>query len=271
LMHPRKPDSGTTAELVALFRASKRTLAQDDIASLLSLYSSSTLGQFSEVEGSVTLGSSKYIGAHVVAYRFGSTDSDFAFYPESSPTTLILKGLDHVSAYSSDDGAFRIRGLKPGRYALITQNANSFLNFTYSSISEYLRIKGTQTSFPLQLFSNPDCADSPILNSNDASAEISSSLFELSATQALCNVDIRAHTGSTSTCGTAALVASSCGGGGGGCSLVEASVDATRDRPGLFLIAAGGGLIYFLGRRRHSKLKVALQKKMQRDQEPDLL
>ncbi|MDB5037569.1 MAG: metalloendoproteinase 2-MMP-like [Bacteriovoracaceae bacterium] len=219
IMYPAVPLPNTSAELKAVFRTPKRTLAQDDTAWIEMLYPVQNFDELTaQIAGRVTLGSQGFTGAHVIAVKTDEQDLAFTFLSQGGNPTLMTKGLQNVSTFSENNGNFQIKGLKPGTYRMIAQSGTSFLNFGLANVNAYLNQFGTPGIFPLEFWKNPDCAaTSALSNSNFSDSLTASSTFTLTANQAYCGIDIVAHTGDT-VCGNQPSLQTNCN-DDGGCSL----------------------------------------------------
>lgn len=221
VMYPAKPTSGSNPQLKSLFRVPKRSLAQDDIAWLGSLYPTDAFEDSTAVaEGYVAYGKSDYAGAHVIALKKNEDDLDFQFYPNESSGDLIVKGMKNVSAFTDEDGDFEIPGLLPGDYVFAIQDANAFLDYSLANVNSYLRINASSLTIPTAFNSNPDCGNREILTPTNIEAAFAAiSPLSISAGRALCGLDFIAHTGEQK-CLSSAEDSSSCG-GSGGCAVAE--------------------------------------------------
>ncbi len=255
LMFPAKPAETQTEEFKALFRGSKRILAQDDISWLNYLYPSSDIGESTgTIEGSVSYKNKEYVGAHVVAIKMGASDLDFKAYPPSSQSTTLVKGLANVSTFSDEDGDFKIPAVPPGDYKILVQNSNSFMNlYGLNRVNAVLAISASTSTYPLQVWSNPDCSSNTSLSFSDLNSALEAATsFSVVADKGYCDVEILAHIAGEASCGSSAKQKGSCS-GGGGCSLNELA-DPT-EHTGLWMIIFGSVVFIFICARIRRKSK----------------
>lgn len=257
MMYPAKPDASTQTqepELVALFRAPKRTLSQDDRAFLSMLYPSddfeSATGQ---IYGQVFYEGEPYVGAHVVALKQGESDLDLVPLRFNSGIEFIVKGLKNVSIFSGENGEFELKGLEPGTYSIFVQNSDPFLSFTLSNVSDFLGTEGSFLNFPSQFWTNPDCRNLSLVTETTAAQLLESAeQVEIQAGDALCQLELEAHSGGT-TCGAeAGILKNSCSRKSGFCSLEPRMTVLAyfESNPGIFLIILGSFIFLLSARGR---------------------
>jgi len=247
MMYPAKPNVGSPQEFLDLFRFPKRNLVRDDAAWIAELYPTTTFNtQNAVVEGRARYSGDEYIGAHVIAVNVDAPDTKLVYYPAANPQFLVVKGADHVSAFTHDRARFKIPGLLAENHAFLTQRGNSFLGgINYSTVNQFLLNRGSSLSFPDQFWQNEDCSSearvtSSTLNSLFASA---ASLL-LTAGRHVCNLNIEAHIGGKLVCGGGpSLNNGDCG--GGGCTI---DPQATHDKSFYFILSlmAVFGILIFL-------------------------
>lgn len=211
IMYPSKPPSTADSSLIALFRVPKRSLAQDDIAWIEQVYpqdnDSSTHGQIS---GQIFLNGNPMIGAHVVAIKANESDLSFQTYPPTTQNYLVPKGMQNVSGFTENNGAFLIRGLKPGNYKVFVQGASDFMGLGYENITEFLSLYGTSQSLPLGVFQTSQCLSfGGVTTANFSDKYSAASEFSIQADQGYCEIEISATRGK-SICSTAGTYQSKC-------------------------------------------------------------
>ena len=260
LMYPSKPKSNTSAEIKALYRVPKRSLAQDDIAWISSLYPAKNFAsETATIAGRVMYDNNAYIGAHVIAIRTEASDNRFIFATDTQTNidSLIVKGMSTVSAFSEQKGKFVIKGLVPGHYKVIVQDSNNFLKFGLDNVNAYLGVYGSSNVFPLEILNETDCANGSIVTSDNIN-ELYSNAYsvDLSAGIGLCDVQVQARTGGD-ICGEKTLPEEgSCSSGGGGCQLEPEAAEEgfnLKNHPGIILMLVGGFVILVLSRRSSKK------------------